>query len=86
MFEKQKYKVVIFYQTNKHEIINIVERSKSKSSEDVDGISMILIKKIIVQIVQPLVHIFNLSLKNRIFPGMGFFSGFIQSSVFYTFV
>ena len=50
------------------EICDIIKASKSKVSTDIDGISMKLLKTVAIEISTPLSHIFNLSLKNAIFP------------------
>ena len=41
---------------------------QAKKSQDFNGISMFLIKKLSFQLCKPLCHIFNLSLKNGIVP------------------
>ena len=50
------------------EICDIIKASKSKVSTDIDGISMKLLKAVQIEISTPLAHIFNLSLKNGVFP------------------
>ena len=44
-----------------NEILNIVKHCNSKNSEDVNNISMIIIKYIIKAVVKPFNTIFNLS-------------------------
>jgi hypothetical protein len=50
------------------EFISIINALEPKASSDIDGISKKLIKFIKFEIDTPLVHIFNLSLKNGTFP------------------
>ena len=50
------------------EVADIIKESKSKVSTDIDGLSMKLLKKVAIEISSPLAHIFNLSLKQGIFP------------------
>ena len=52
----------------KEEIINLVKNTKSKKSKDHDDIDMCLVKKILLHIVTPLEHIFNISLQKGVFP------------------
>ena len=54
--------------TNEHEIMNIINNFKNKGSEDVNGISMALVKQIKNVIVKPLNYICNISLRNGEFP------------------
>lgn len=54
--------------TNEQEVTNIVWKCKSKSSTDCHGISMTLIKKVILNIVKPLTYICNLSFQTGCFP------------------
>ena len=49
-------------------ICDIVKPFHSKMSQDLDGLSLKLIKYIIHDISIPLAHIFNLSLDNGVFP------------------
>ena len=49
-------------------ILNLVSNFSSKTSEDVHGICMKLIKNVIHNIVKPYTYICNLSLKSGIFP------------------
>ena len=49
-------------------ICDIVKSFDSKMSQDLDGLSLKLIKYIIHDISIPLAHIFNLSLDNGVFP------------------
>ena len=53
---------------NEQEVLNIVSRFINKSSEDVNGLSMKVIKYIAHVIVKPLTYICNLSLKTGVFP------------------
>jgi hypothetical protein len=50
------------------EVVNVVKKSKSKSSTGYDGISNKIIKLCIHQISKPLVFIINKSLINGIYP------------------
>ena len=52
----------------KEELKDLVVKLKDKKSSGYDGIDNILIKNIIDVIVEPLVHVFNLSLTNGIVP------------------
>jgi len=54
--------------TNDIEVLNIVMDAKNKYSCGHDNLSMNLVKSIILCILKPLVHIFNLSLLQGIFP------------------
>ena len=54
--------------TNEDEVLNIVNKFWSKSSEDINGLSMKVIKNIVDVIKKPYAHICNLSLKTGIFP------------------
>jgi hypothetical protein len=49
-------------------IIDIVKSFDSKSSVDIDGLSLKFLKSIIHEISVPLAHIFKLSLENGVFP------------------
>ena len=57
-----------FSVTSQGEIVDIIKGFQSKTSFDIDGISMKLLKAVAVEISTPLAHIFNLSLKKAIFP------------------
>ena len=48
--------------------MNTLKSMAPKSSTDCDGISIKLLKKFAIELSYPLTHIFNLSLKNCIFP------------------
>ena len=62
-------KSLFFNPTNVHEILDIVKLLNSSKSSGFDGISVCIIKKkIIHNIVDPLSHIFNLSLSTGICP------------------
>ena len=54
--------------TDRNEIIDIVSNLQNKKSSGFDGINNFILKKIILNIVDPLVHIFNLSLSNGQLP------------------
>ena len=49
-------------------VLDIIKSFESKSSLDIDGISLKLVKFVAHEISRPLAHIFNLSLQNGIFP------------------
>ena len=57
-----------FSLTSQGEIVDIIKNFQSKSSYDIDGVSMKLLKAVAIEISTPLAHIFNLSLKKAIFP------------------
>ena len=50
------------------EIITTVKSCKPKHSKDCDDMSMYVVSKVILPIVKPLAHIFNLSFTSGIFP------------------
>jgi hypothetical protein len=50
------------------EIVNIVKNNKNKTSKDCHDINMCLVKKLILQIVQPLTYICNRSFQDGLFP------------------
>ena len=54
--------------TSPGEIVDIIKGFQSKSSYDIDGISMKMLKAVAIEISSPLAHIFNLSLKTATFP------------------
>lgn len=54
--------------TDEFEVIDISRNLKSNKSAGYDGYSPSIIKTVINYIAQPLVHVFNLSLSNGIFP------------------
>ena len=54
--------------TNDKEVLNIVSKFIGKSSEDVYGLSMKVIKLIMHEIIKPVTYICNLSLKSGVFP------------------
>ena len=54
--------------TNENEVINIVSKFASKSSQDVYGLNMKVIKGIMQVIIKPFTHICNMSLKSGVFP------------------
>ena len=59
---------LFFVPTNQEEITDIVNNLKPKKSSGYDGIDNCLLKSIIQSIVNPLVHIFNLSLTTGLVP------------------
>ena len=61
-------KSLVMSPTNKYEILTIVKNLTNKSSSGCDDISNSMLKKIIDNIVEPLVIIFNKSLSTGIFP------------------
>ena len=60
--------ILEFSLTSPGEIVDIIRGFQPKSSYDIDGISMKLLKAVAIEISTPLAHIFNLSLKNAFFP------------------
>lgn len=50
------------------EVLQIVKKCKSKASVDWNGIDMVLVKKVITEIVEPLTNICNLSFQTGKFP------------------
>ena len=54
--------------TGQIHVMDIIKSFESKASPDIDGISLKLIKLVAYEISRPLSHIFNLSLKNGVFP------------------
>jgi hypothetical protein len=54
--------------TSPAEIVNTIRSFESKSSSDIDGISVGLLKEIAIEISFPLAHIFNLSLESSLRP------------------
>ena len=59
---------LFFVPLHKNELIDMVHNLKGKKSTGHDGIDNVLLKNIIDLIVDPLVHIFNLSLNSGIVP------------------
>ena len=57
-----------FTQITQGVIVNIIKLLQSKSSTDINGISMKLLKKVSHEVGWPLAHIFNMSLEQGIFP------------------
>ena len=57
-----------FSLTSPGEIVDIIRGFQSKTSFDIDGMSIKLLKSVAIEISFPLAHIFNLSLKNGTFP------------------
>jgi hypothetical protein len=58
----------VLHETTYDEIIDTCLALNDKSSSGIDGISTKLLQNVIKQIVRPLLHIFNLSFKNGVFP------------------
>ena len=56
------------HQLMKKEVHKVVESCKNKSSTDADGLSMIIVKRVITTIIKPLTHVFNTSFKTGVFP------------------
>ena len=54
--------------TTSHEILEIACLSKSSKSTGYDGVSVNLLKRIIYYIVEPLTHMFNLSISSGVCP------------------
>jgi hypothetical protein len=54
--------------TSPHTLLNIIKLFEPKTSLDLDGISMKMLKQIAPAICAPLSHIFNLSITHGIFP------------------
>jgi hypothetical protein len=54
--------------TSQAEIVSIIRAMQSKSSTDLDGIPMKVLKLVALEIGLPLSHICNLSLSSGIFP------------------
>jgi len=54
--------------TTPHEILEIVRLLKSSKSTGYDGVSVNLLKRIIYYIVEPLTHMFNLSISSGVCP------------------
>ena len=59
---------LVLNQTSPESIINILKLLKPKTSADIDGISIKLLKTLAQEISVPLSHIFNLSLNQGVFP------------------
>ena len=59
---------LFFTPTDTHEIIKIVKSLKNSNSSGHDEITTKLLKQIITDIAPPLMHIFNLSLSNGVYP------------------
>ena len=55
-------------QLRKKELLNIVSKFNNKTSEDVNGLSMKVLKLVIGSIVKPLTFVTNLSFSSGIFP------------------
>ena len=59
---------LFFLPTNRYEILKIVAKLQNKKSSGHDGVNNFAFKKIILSIVDPLVHIFNLSITQGYVP------------------
>ena len=59
---------MFLFNVNKKEIIDIVNSFENKLSKDKDGFNMYIMKKIVNQVVDPFLHICNLSFNKGIFP------------------
>lgn len=57
-----------FFPCSPAQIVTLVKNFENKSSPDLDGISINLLKKVIIEISVPLSHIFTLSLSQGVFP------------------
>ena len=57
-----------FSPVSQAEVVNIIRNFQPKSSFDIEGISMKLMKYVALEISHPLAHIFSLSLDQGIFP------------------
>jgi hypothetical protein len=57
-----------FFPCGPNQIITLVRSFENKSSPDLHGISINLVKKVIVEIATPLSHLFTLSLNHGVFP------------------
>lgn len=57
-----------FAAVNQGELVNVMRALQPKSSTDIEGISIKLLREVAIEISWPLTHIFNLSLTNGIFP------------------
>ena len=60
--------ILEFSLTSPGEIVDIIRGFQSKTSFDIDGMSIKFLKSVAIEISFPLTHIFNLSLKNGTFP------------------
>ena len=68
-FMKDKSEKSMFVEdVTTNEIIKIVNSFKNKSSCDVNGISMYILKNVFIAVVQPFKYICNLSLNKGVFP------------------
>ena len=63
-----KDKTMFVMPTTDAEILNIVSNFSCKNSEDVNGMSMKVLKYVICSIIKPIVYISNLSLSTGVFP------------------
>ena len=54
--------------TTENEILNIVAKFDGKTSEDINGVSMKIIKAVVHCILKPLTYVCNISLSSGVFP------------------
>jgi hypothetical protein len=59
---------LVLTEVGPNSLCELIKTFESKSSCDLDGISIKLLKQVITEICVPLAHIFNLSIANGIFP------------------
>jgi hypothetical protein len=57
-----------FHNIGPSQVVDIIKQFDNKTSPDLDGLSIALLKKVSLQISSPLAHIFNLSIQCGIFP------------------
>ena len=66
---KENCATSIFLQpTDEIEIKKVIMKCEAKTSSDINGISMKVVKRIAPKIIVPLVHICNLSIETGVFP------------------
>lgn len=65
---KRNPDTIFLKDTDKNEIIAIVNNFKKKTSRDWNGIDMTIVKEVIINIADPLAHICNVSLQTGFFP------------------
>jgi len=68
ILNKEIQQLFFLRDTDKTEVLDIVNNFKNKTSRDCNDIDMLLIKQLIAVIVDPIVYISNLSLKLGSFP------------------
>ena len=69
-YEERNPATIFLRNTDRVEIIGIVNKFRNKTSTDCNGIDMKLIKKVINAIADPLTYICNLSFKTGSFPNL----------------